>query len=219
MMSIAEFADVCNVSRAAIYKAGNEGHIRFFRGANGGRLVDETLSDSRAYRSDVSRQRHQARQDKASGFGIYARGGHKRSHRRGRTIANPARQPSASTELQTVDLCSLIPEWWNAGGLPRGWAALCLADVPDPDVPGKPTPLYFYPPPDGENIFESDVAKDYTVDLEADPVSVAIGEDGTRHSLVLKTYGRVRWLSARTSRGRKPRKSGGGERSSRKRST
>ena len=98
-----------------------------------------------------------------------------------------------------------------------GWAALCLADVPDPDVPGKPTPLFFYPPPDGENIFESDVAKDYTVDLEADPVSVATEKDGTRHSLVLKTYGRVRWLMRRppgeVNRGRAP----GGERSSKER--
>ena len=65
MMSIAEFADMCDVSRAAVYKAGHNGRIRFFKGPNGGRLVDETLPDSRAYRSDISRQRHQARQDKA----------------------------------------------------------------------------------------------------------------------------------------------------------
>jgi hypothetical protein len=57
------------------------------------------------------------------------------------------------------------------------------------------TPLYFYPPGGGgeDPPFASDAAAAYDVDLEAHP-AVAIGKDGTRHAIVIKTYGRVPWI-------------------------
>src|SRR5208337_2235120 len=102
MMSIAEFAALCDVSRASIYKAGKHGRIRIFEGGK----IDPNLRDSIAYRLDVSRQRHQARQDKASGFGIYARGGHKRSHRHNH---------AAVSRERPADPCHQIAEAWALG--------------------------------------------------------------------------------------------------------
>jgi hypothetical protein len=199
MMSIASFALHCGVSRAAIYKAGHSGRIRFFPGPNGERQVNEKAQDSIDYRANVSSQRWTARQDKKIGTGIYARDGSGKSHRHTRAEA-------LRRERLAHDPCRMIEQCWAAGGLPRGWAALCLADIRDPDNPKMVLPLYFYGP-GGKDVYQSDSAPAYTVDLKSDP-AVAIAADGTRHALTLRTFGRVSWVesaSEKVSKQNKPR--------------
>jgi len=61
-----------------------------------------------------------------------------------------------------------------------------------------PTALYFYAPPNGKDIYHSDSASAYIVDLQADP-AVAIAKDGTRHPIIVRTFGRVPWVDRATA--------------------
>ena len=178
MLSVAAFAELCHVSRVAIYQASYAGKLRIFQGPNG-REIDPNSREAIDYRVNISRQRHQA--------GLVTAGR--------RTLHRHSRSAPDQRIEQEEDPCRVIEQCWKAGGLPSGWSALCLRDVPDFDTPGMETPLFFYAPNGGKEnpLFESDAAAAYEVDLEADP-AVAIAKDDTRHPLILLTFGRISWL-------------------------
>ncbi len=112
------------------------------------------------------------------------------------------RRAQRSAEEAFYQTMRQVEAWWEAGGLPEGWAYLALAD--ELDARGRPQPLVFFSPDGAERIpLISDLMwqRGLRLDLER---GCAVDADGAQHPLVMRTYGRVGWVKSAVAKRQQP---------------
>ncbi len=88
----------------------------------------------------------------------------------------------------------LLEAWATRGELPSGWAAICLADVPD--AQGRRLPLMFEGPSGRqEEEIETAAVRNGTYRLDFDR-DVAVDREGKVHALHFEVFGEPDYLRA-----------------------